>query len=49
MKKGFIAIIIFLFLVNCKEKYFSPYITPTTGYLVVEGVINAGNGTTNIV
>lgn len=34
---------------TCKEKYISPANTPSTGYLVVEGVINAGTGLTNII
>lgn len=33
---------------GCKEKYDSPVISPQTGYLVVEGNINSGNGTTLI-
>ncbi len=33
---------------GCKEKYISPVISPSTGYLVVEGIINSGNGETNI-
>lgn len=49
MKRVAFAIIIIAFLGNCKEKYVSPAITSPTGYLVVEGVINAGTGTTNIV
>jgi hypothetical protein len=46
-------LICFLFLIiaigGCKEKYVSPVISPTTGYLVVEGTINAGNTTTEII
>jgi hypothetical protein len=49
MKKLLVAILILILFGTCKEKYVSPAITPTTGYLVVEGVINAGTGTTNIV
>jgi hypothetical protein len=49
MKRVAFAIIIITFLGNCKEKYISPAVTSPTGYLVVEGVINAGTGTTNIV
>lgn len=33
---------------SCKEKYVSPVVSPVTGYLVVEGVINSGPGETNI-
>ena len=49
MRRIGLAICIIMLLGNCKDKYVSPAITPTTGYLVVEGVINAGAGTTNIV
>ena len=34
--------------VACKEKYVSPVSSPTTGYLVIEGVVNSGPGNTNI-
>lgn len=33
---------------GCKEKYISPVVSPATGYLVVEGVINSSAGETNI-
>lgn len=33
---------------GCKEKYISPAPPVTTGYLVVEGVINNGGGVTNL-
>jgi len=33
---------------GCKEKYDAPVVSPDTGYLVVEGNINSGNGTTLI-
>ena len=49
MKRFFIAILTLIFFGTCKEKYVSPANTPVTGYLVVEGVINAGTGLTNIV
>jgi hypothetical protein len=49
MKRLFIAISTLILFGTCKEKYVSPANTPVTGYLVVEGVINAGNGLTNIV
>ena len=49
MKRLFIAILTLILFGTCKEKYVSPANTPTTGYLVVEGVINAGTGLTNIV
>src|SRR4249919_2331503 len=41
-------ILILLFSFSCKEKYESPVSSPTTGYLVVEGVVNSGLGNTNI-
>ncbi|MCW3090093.1 MAG: hypothetical protein JWP81_1162 [Ferruginibacter sp.] len=44
--------LLFLALVSlatgCKEKYISPAPLVTTGYLVVEGVINNGGGVTNL-
>jgi hypothetical protein len=49
MKRLLIAILILILFGTCKEKYVSPANTPETGYLVVEGVINAGTGLTNIV
>jgi hypothetical protein len=49
MKKIFTYILLLLFAFGCKEKYISPVISPTTGYLVVEGIINSGNGETNII
>lgn len=49
MKKMLVGCLLIFLLWNCKEKYVSPAITPATGYLVVEGVINAGTGLTNIV
>ncbi len=32
---------------GCTQKYVAPYHLPATGYLVVEGFINLGNGPTN--
>lgn len=49
MKKVFTSICIIILLGNCKEKYVSPANSPSTGYLVVEGVVNAGTGLTNII
>ncbi len=40
--------ILILLVAGCKEKYTSPAQSPKTGYLVVEGVVNSGPGTTNI-
>lgn len=48
MKKRIIYSLFIFALWGCKEKYISPVISPNTGYLVVEGVINSGNGETNI-
>jgi hypothetical protein len=36
-----------LLLGNCKEKYTAPVHIPASGYLVVEGFINVGNGSTD--
>lgn len=49
MKKTLYYIFIIVFFLGCKEKYLSPVISPSTGYLVVEGIINSGAGETNIV
>jgi hypothetical protein len=49
MKKLAFSILIIVLFGACKEKYVSPAVTSPTGYLVVEGVINAGTGTTNII
>lgn len=38
-----------LLAVACKEKYESPVKSTVTDYLVVEGIINSGLGTTNII
>lgn len=48
MKKIFYCTLVLL-TAGCKEKYESPVISPVTGYLVVEGVINSGQGTTTII
>jgi hypothetical protein len=47
MKKIFYSLLILL-LAGCKEKYISPFVSPETGYLVVEGSINAGQGVTSL-
>ena len=49
MKKIIIYSLFILGLWACKEKYISPVISPSTGYLVVEGIINSGAGETNII
>lgn len=48
MRKFYFGCIILLLTIGCKEKYDSPVVSPTTGYLVVEGVINSGQGATTI-
>ncbi len=47
MKKIFFIAVVLL-VAACKEKYDPPYRTPDTGFLVVEGVINSGQGGTSI-
>jgi hypothetical protein len=49
MNRVSLAVLIIFLFTTCKEKYISPASTPVTGYLVVDGVINAATGTTNIV
>lgn len=46
-KTGY-AVLLLVMLQACKEKYDLPFKSPPTGYLVVEGVINTGPGSTNI-
>ncbi|MFI5193275.1 MAG: DUF4249 domain-containing protein [Chitinophagales bacterium] len=41
-------LLLVLALGGCKDKYNAPIHIPATGYLVVEGFINAGSGSTNI-
>jgi hypothetical protein len=48
MKKIFYYILV-LAAAGCKEVYESPYKSPSTGYLVVEGVINSGQGETTLI
>jgi hypothetical protein len=48
MKNYYHYILLLIFALGCKEKYISPVVSPNTGYLVVEGVINSGSGETNI-
>jgi hypothetical protein len=48
MKKLIIFLFILVAFLGCKEKYVSPVISPSTGYLVVDGSINAGAGVTEI-
>jgi len=49
MKKLITSLFILLAFLGCKEKYISPVVPPNLGYLVVEGTINSGAGTTSIV
>jgi len=47
--KKYLRYILFIFILPyCKEKYISPVISPASGYLVVEGIINSSAGETNI-
>ena len=48
MKKNIYYLLLLFMAFGCKEKYVSPVISPATGYLVVEGIINSGSGETNI-
>lgn len=48
MKNYITYLLLLSFSFGCKEKYVSPVVSPATGYLVVEGVINSGAGETNI-
>src|SRR5687768_9005299 len=47
MKKSIYCILILL-SAQCREKYEIPFEVPITGYLVVDGIINSGEGETNI-
>jgi hypothetical protein len=48
MNKIYAYLIILLATISCKEKYISPVVSPTTGYLVIEGIVNNGQGKTTI-
>lgn len=48
MKKISIYLVILMIGAACKEKYDLPYSGPATGYLVVDGHINSGQGSTTI-
>jgi len=43
---GFVVIALIFTIISCKKPYYPPAIKPLTGFLVVEGVINAGNDST---
>lgn len=47
MRKIFIGILLWALAASCKEKYDLPYTGPSAGYLVVDGVINSGQGPTS--
>ncbi len=47
LKKRY-GLVLLLLVLGCKDKYNAPVISPSLGYLVVEGNINSGNGTTTI-
>ncbi|MFM9911269.1 MAG: hypothetical protein ACKVOW_18160 [Chitinophagaceae bacterium] len=47
MKKIFFALLVYI-ASGCKEIYVSPFQSPETGFLVVEGAIFSGQGTTTI-
>lgn len=48
MRKKLVYIILLIGGLACKEKYELPYAGPSKGYLVVDGVINSGQGPTAI-
>jgi len=47
MKRG-LCLLLFMGAFACKQRYVSPYHSPVTGYLVVEGVVNSGAGNTTL-
>jgi len=48
MKRSYFLIAILVLFFACKEAYNPPVVSPVTGYLVVEGFINSGNGASTI-
>jgi Domain of unknown function (DUF4249) len=46
--KSLLLCFVIVILANCREKYVLPNTGPAKGYLVVEGLINSGPGSTNI-
>jgi hypothetical protein len=46
MKKIFFLLVTIIALAGCREKYTSPAVNPSSGYLVVEGFININGPTT---
>ncbi len=47
--KQLIPFVLVLFLFGCKERYISPVRQVQTGYLIVEGIVNSGLGTTTLI
>ncbi len=47
MKKLFYSCLVLLGM-GCKQRFEPPVTAPVNGYLVVDGFINSGNGTTAI-
>jgi Domain of unknown function (DUF4249) len=47
--KNALFVLMVIALAGCKERYESPVKSVTTGYLVMEGVINSGPGNTTII
>src|SRR5580765_3161799 len=47
-KKLFYSLLFLLPALSCREKFVANINSPQTGYLVVEGIINSGGGSTNI-
>lgn len=45
-KTGYAAIMLMLTILSCQKPYRPPAIRAVTGYLVIEGIINAGNDST---
>ena len=48
MKNIYSYLLFLVLIVGCKEDYDSPFNSPNTGFLVVEGAINSGQGRTTI-
>src|SRR4051812_9797221 len=48
MKRWCFLIVVPILFFTCKEAYNPPVSSPVTGYLVVEGFINSGNGVSTI-
>src|SRR3954466_12869051 len=48
MKRWCFLILVAVLFFTCKEAYNPPIASPATGYLVVEGFINSGNGVSTV-